>query len=251
MNSKLRILSLFLVIGLLSFLNIGGCDNNNNNNNEIVELLCAEPNVDISVCDPENGPFSLEIDNEFFPLVVGMESVLEGEDDEGAEIMVTITVTPDTLMVAGVETRIVEEDEFEDGERVETSWNYYAQAPDGTVCYFGEDVDIFEDGEVVAHTGAWRAGEDGNLPGIIMEAVPQIGDIFKQEDAPDVAEDQSEIVDIGEELDLGELGVYDDTVTTEDCNPFDGSMDDKVYISGIGLAKDEDAELVSFEPGME
>jgi hypothetical protein len=39
--------------------------------------------VSIAVCDPETGPFSLTIDNEFFPLEVGTVLVLEGEDDEG------------------------------------------------------------------------------------------------------------------------------------------------------------------------
>ncbi|NIP38778.1 MAG: hypothetical protein GWO07_08550 [Candidatus Dadabacteria bacterium] len=175
--------------------------------------------------------------------------MLEGEDDEGTEIMIVITVLDDTEMVAGVETRVVEEDEFEDGERVETSWNYYAQAPDGTVCYFGEDVADFEDGEVVGHDGAWRAGEDGNLPGIIMPADPMVGDIFRQEDAPGTALDQAEIIALGELLELDELGDFEDTLTTEDCNPFDGETDEKVYISGMGIAVDEDAELVSFDEG--
>jgi len=37
----------------------------------------------------------------------------------------------------------------------------------------------------------------------------------------------------------------------EDCNPLeDGLIDLKVYVSGIGTALDETAELTSFEPGM-
>jgi hypothetical protein len=48
-----------------------------------------------------------------------------------------------------------------DEELIEISRNYFAQtqtgpAP-GTVCYFGENVDIYEDGEIVSHEGAWRA----------------------------------------------------------------------------------------------
>lgn len=104
--------------------------------------VCPETNVDISVCDPEVGMFSLVIDNGFFPLVVGAETVLEGVDDEGVEIRVEISVLDETEEVAGVTTRVVVETEFEDGELVEISRNFYAQAPDGTVCYFGEDVCI-------------------------------------------------------------------------------------------------------------
>jgi len=238
-----------LIITVMPFFIVGGC--NSKTNNQIVELLCPEPNVDLTVCDPDAGPFSLEIDNPFFPLVVGSESVLEGVDDEGIEVRIVITVLDEMEEVAGVLTRVVEEDEFEDDERIETSRNFYAQAQDGTVCYFGEDVDNFEDGVIVDNDGTWRAGENGNLPGVIMPANPQEGDIFMQEDAPGIAEDQAAIVALGEAIEVP-AGDFDDTLSTEDCNPLGdpGEIDNKVYVSGIGLAIDQDAELVSFEEGM-
>lgn len=181
-------------------------------------------------------------------------SVLEGEelDDEGemVEIQIESNVLDETEMVAGVETRVVEESEFEDGELVKVARDFYAVAPDGTVCYFGEDVDNYEDGMVVDNEGSWRAGENGNKPGIIKPGDPQVGQVYMQEDAPGVAEDQAEHIALGEELDVP-FGVFDDTLTVEDCNPLDeGVTDEKVYVSGIGIAKDEIAELVSFEQGM-
>ncbi len=254
MNSKLRILNLILIMGLISFLGAGGC-NNNNNNNEIVDLLCPEPNLDISVCDPETGgPFSLDGASEFFPLDVGNMSVLEGVelDDEGEEVEVRIesVVLPDTEMVAGVETRVVEESAFEDDEIVEVARDFYAVLPDSTVCYFGEDVDNYEDGMVVNNEGSWRAGENGNKPGIIMPGDPQIGQVYMQENAPGVAEDQAANIALGEEFEVPD-GVFDDTLTVEDCNPLeDGLIDMKVYASGIGTIIDETAELTFFEPGM-
>lgn len=253
MRAWLNFLPFLILIAGISFLLIGGCDGSDTNDSDAMDgggemaSSCPDTNLDISVCDPSAGPFSLEIDNPFFPLVAGSQSILEGVDDEGTEIMIVITVMDETEEVAGVTTRIVEEDEFEDGERVETSWNYYGQAPDGTVCYFGEDVDDFEDGEIVGNSGQWRAGENGNVPGIIMPADPQIGDIFSQEGAPGIAEDQAEILAIGETFEV-EAGSFTDTLRTEDCNPLEeGSIDEKVYFSGIGLGIDEDAELVSFE----
>ncbi|MEX1000246.1 MAG: hypothetical protein WD000_09885 [Thermodesulfobacteriota bacterium] len=225
----------------ISFLVIGGCSNSNNGGGG-----CPETNLSISVCDPSAGPFSLIIDNGFFPLVVGDELVLEGEDDEGTFLEVIITVLDETELVAGITTRIVEEAEFEDGEVVEISRNFYAQAPDGTVCYFGEDVDDFEDGVIVGHGGEWRAGENGNLPGIIMPGNPEVGQIFQQEAAPGIAEDQAEIIALGETIEVP-AGTFRDTLTTLDCNPMEGgAIDEKVYVDGIGLAIDEDAELVSF-----
>ena len=239
-------LSVFFVLGLIGCNgggSSGGGGGGGGGNGS--KQVCADLTVDSSVCDPEAGPFSLVIDNEFFPLVVGTKLVLEGEED-GEPLRVEITVLDETEEVAGVTTRVVEEAEYEDGEIVEVSRNFYAQAPDGTVCYFGEDVDDYEDGEIVSNEGAWRAGEDGNLPGIIMPANPTIGMVFQQEDAPDLAEDQAGVIDLGETIDVP-AGIFDDTLTTEDCNPLeDGSTDEKVYVRGIGLVIDEAVELISF-----
>jgi len=55
----------------------------------------------------------------------------------------------------------------------------------------------------------------------------------------------------GEALDVP-AGVFDNTLNVEDCNPLEvDARDEKVYVSGIGIAKDEAAELVSFEEEME
>lgn len=244
---------LIILTVTLSIVHIGGCDDDDGQ--RVVDLFCPETNLDIDVCDPETGgPFSLEGANEFFPLVVGNMSVLEGIDldDEGEEVEIRIesTVLDETEMVAGVETRVVEEVEFEDEELVEVALDFYAVLPDGTVCYFGEDVENYEDGEFVDDEGSWRAGENGNKPGIIMPGDPQVGQIYMQESAPGVAEDQAENIALGEELDVP-AGVFDDTLSVEDCNPLEeGARDEKVYVSGIGIALDEAAELISFEAGM-
>lgn len=245
MKQIIYLFSLFISL----FFIIGGCNNGNNSmmsENSGIKDACPSTNLSIVVCDPETGPFSLIIDNGFFPLVVGSQSVLEGVDDEGTEIRIEINVLDETEVIAGVVTRVVEEVEFEDGELVEISRNFFAQSSDGTVCYFGEDVDDFEDGEVVSNEGAWRAGENGNVPGIIMPANPQVGDVFMQEGAFGLAEDQAEVIALGEAISVP-AGTFNDTLTTEDCNPLeDGAIDEKVYIQGIGLAIDEDAELISF-----
>ncbi len=219
---------------------------------------CPTTNVSIAVCDPEDGgPFSLNINNPFFPVVVGSESMLEGVDDEGAAVLLIITILDETEVVAGVTTRVLEEMEFVNGDLIEVSRNFFAQAPDGTVCYFGEEVDICEDGleqvgdeffcngEEPSHEGAWRADEPGNQAGIIMLANPVVGQIYSQEDAPDIAEDQGEVLALGMPIDVP-AGEFEDTLTTEDCNRLDGSTDIKVFVDGIGLAIDDILELTSF-----
>src|SRR5687767_4321144 len=116
--------------------------------------------------------FTLEATNPWFPIEPGTEWLYEGEED-GALLELRITLLDQTEIVGGVTTRVLREVERSDGELVEISHNYFAAAPDGTVCYFGEAVDIYEAGQVVSHEGAWRADEPGNLAGIIMPANPR------------------------------------------------------------------------------
>ena len=69
----------------------------------------------------------------------------------------------ETEEIQGVETRVSEERETRDGELAEVSRNFLAICEQtNSVFYFGEDIDIFEDGEVVSHEGSWRAGENGS-----------------------------------------------------------------------------------------
>jgi hypothetical protein len=106
--------------------------------------------------------------------VVGDQYVLEAVVD-GELVHLEITVLNQTEDIAGVTTRVVEERQTVDGVLEEVSRNFFAQAvPDGSVCYFGEDVDIYDDTGtvIVSHEGAWRAGVNGALSRIIMPANP-------------------------------------------------------------------------------
>lgn len=199
--------------------------------------------LDIAVCAPDAGPFTLAIDNPFFPLPVGLKLVLEG-DDGGATVRLEITVLDETETVAGVETRVVEERETEDGELVEVSRNFFVQAPDGTVCYYGEDVDIYDGGEVVSHEGAWRAGEGTNRPGIIMPAAPAVGQVYDQESAPGVAEDFATITAIGATVEVP-AGTFTDTVLTTEGSHIEPGTSDKAYARGVGLIVDDAVRLLS------
>lgn len=201
--------------------------------------------MDIGVCDPDTGRFTLKIDNPFFPLPVGHRIVLEGRE-RGMDLLVRITALDEIETVAGVQTRVVEEYEAENGRVIETSRNYFAQTQDGTVCYFGEEVDIFgADGNVASHAGAWRADGERNLPGIFMPPAPQVGQAFKQEIAPAVAEDEAKVLALGELTDVP-AGTFEDTATLVDRNPLDGSQGTKVYASGIGLIVDGPARMTSY-----
>jgi hypothetical protein len=151
--------------------------------------------------------------------------------------------------VGGVETRVLEEHEREDGETVEISRNFFAQAPDGTVCYFGEDVDIYEDGAVASHDGAWLASDPGAEAGIIMPANPEPHMVYAQEHAPGIAEDHAEHVSSGDEVTVP-AGTYTDTQSVREFSPLEpGHFSDKVYARNVGMIRDDVLELVNVEGG--
>jgi hypothetical protein len=201
--------------------------------------------LNIAVCDPANGSFTLSITNPYLLYAVGSQWIYEGDED-GTELRLQITVLDETEIVAGVVTRVVEEREWEDDELIEVSRNFFVQHASGTVCYFGEDVDIYEDGEIVSSEGAWRAGENGNLPGIMMPANPRVGMRYMQEVAPGIAEDEALIVEIGESFTVP-AGVFNNTLVTEETNPLDADTDEKRYAFGVGLIVDAEAELIAFD----
>lgn len=212
--------------------------------NAAVDALAGAREIDMSVCDPAGGPFTLDITNPYLPYAVGQQTVLEGPDGS-RHGKVQITVLDETEDVAGVTTRVVEEREWIDDALVEVSRNFVAQAPDGSVCYYGEEVDDYRNGQVVGHGGAWRAGENGHQPGILMPATPAVGSSYRQEIAEGIAEDAAIVTAIGEPFTVP-AGTYDDTLAADDVDPLSGGIDPKRYARGIGLIVDERLVLTSF-----
>jgi hypothetical protein len=236
-NQSLRAFSLALCV----FLTACGDDNEGSEDPESL----PEPTIE-GLCEPDRGPFSLEIDNPWFSLPVGKIVVMAGTED-GAALGLTMTVLDETFDVGDVTTRVLEEHEREDGETVEISRNFFAQAPDGTVCYFGEEVDIYEDGMIASHDGAWLASDPGAEAGIIMPADPEPGMVYAQELAPGVAEDHAEHVSEGDEVTVP-AGTYTDTQSVREFTPLEpGHFSDKAYARGIGMIVDDVLELVSVE----
>jgi hypothetical protein len=158
-----------------------------------------------------------------------------------------MTVLDETKVVDGVETRVLEEKESKAGNLVEVSRNYFAICkPTNDAFYFGEDVDIYKDGEILSHEGAWQAGQNGAKAGMIMPGRVEVGLRYYQEIAPGVAEDRAEIVSINDTLDTP-AGNFQNVLKTEETNPLEpGEKEYKFYALGIGLIQEEALKLVNY-----
>lgn len=177
--------------------------------------------------------------NTYFVLESGYRLVLAGGNGR-----LVITVLNETRIVAGVTTRVVEEREWKDDQLVEVSRNFFAICPTTKdVFYFGEEVDDIDDGEIVGHSGAWLAGENGARAGLIMPGDPRPGMRYYQEIAPDVALDRAEIVSLDETVET-RAGSFSNALKIEEGSALDtGEHEFKTFAPGIGLVVEEALRL--------
>jgi hypothetical protein len=191
----------------------------------------------------ENCTFSSTGRNPFFILEPNYQLVLGGED-AGDAAQLTITVLNETREVNGTQTRVIEERESVGGDLVEISRNFFAICEEtSSVFYFGEEVDIYENGMIVDHEGAWRAGDGTNRAGIIMPGTVLLGARYYQEIAPGVALDRAEITDMGEAIQTPS-GDFSDTLITRETSELEPDVVElKYYAAGIGLVQEEDLKL--------
>jgi len=180
--------------------------------------------------------------NPYFILEPGYQLVLEGP---GAERLV-ITVLDQTELVDGVETRVVEERETKNGKLVEVSRNFFAISSRNDVYYFGEDVDVYKNGKVANHEGAWRAGLNGARFGLMMPATPRAGARYYQEVAPHIAMDRAEVVALDVAM-TTPAAKYSNVLKIEETTPLEpGAKEFKYYAAGVGLIGDGSLRLVKY-----
>ena len=196
--------------------------------------LSSAKKLDVAVCATTNTGFTTNFTHPYFgSSPVGNQLVLEA-DEGGEHTRNEVTVLALTRNIGGVTTRVIEEREFTDGTLAEVTYNYFVQASDGSICYYGEDVDVYENG-TVTHEGAW-CGVGPNEPGIFLPADPQAGMKFQNEVAPGIAEDEATIVGKGPVT--VPAGHFTNTIRIREFNPLDGEKDFKVFAAGVGIVID-------------
>lgn len=180
--------------------------------------------------------------NPYFILDPGFELILEGGNTK-----LIITVLDETMVVDGVETRVIEEREWKNGELIEVSQNMFAMCEETKdVFYFGEFVDMYSNGELSSHSGQWFAGEDDNRAGMIMPGNPTVGMRYYQEIAPGVAMDRAEILSLDTVLNTpaGEFTDCLETAEGSGLNLLEREI--KIYAPGIGLIQDANLLLTEY-----
>lgn len=183
--------------------------------------------------------------NTYFILEPGYQLVLEGIEGNDTTRLV-VTVLNEIKKIGRVETRIVEENESVNGNTVEISRNFFAFCKQtGSIYYFGEEVDIYKDGAIVSHDGAWIA-EGNNKAGIALPGLVLLGSRYYQEIAPGIAMDRAEIISVNGILETP-AAKYTHVLKIEETTPIEPKdISYKFYAPGIGLIKDGDLLLKKY-----
>jgi len=197
--------------------------------------------------------------NPYFPLVAGNRWVFEGDGER-----VVVLVKNETKLIDGVTCVVVNDVVTEDGILVEDTDDWFAQDTDGNVWYCGEiarDYELFEGDnpqtpELIEIGGSWKAGREGAEPGILLPAIPVMGDVIRQEVLYGDAEDVIEILSLTATEAAPGGSCTGNCLQTRDFTPLDGEANEnKYYAPGIGLIVEIDlntgdrVELMSFEAG--
>ena len=179
------------------------------------------------------------VDNPWFPLEPGTTFVYTGVKDQqqGRDV---VTVTSRTKQIRGVDCVAVEDRLYAGGRLAEQTTDWYAQDSRGNVWYFGEaTAELDPHGRVTSREGSWLAGIDGAKAGIFMPARPTVGASFRQEYYKGHAEDHFRVVSLSANV-ITSYTASARALLTKEWTPLEPeTLDHKLYIRGIGLAKEE------------
>ena len=153
-----------------------------------------DPEFDAADFDDPKSPSK---PNPYFPLAVGnqWEFRLAGQ-------VTNVTVLNETKLIDDVPCIVVHDRVVTNGDLTEDTDDWYAQAKDGNTWYCGEETAVFESfagdqprkAELVSIDGSFKAGRDGDQPGIIFQASPKQGQAYLEEFSLANAEDVTVIL---------------------------------------------------------
>jgi hypothetical protein len=243
MSSRRISLSTVTVVMLFVFL-ASACGGSGSGTDQPSDQNRSEQRSTVGAKDFDRGNFddSTIVDNIWFPLEPGSYSAFEGsaiDDGERITRRVVTIVTDLTKEIDGVNSVVVWERDYNDGQLVEAELGFFAQDNDGNVWHMGEYPEEFEDGEVDKAPG-WLAGLEGATAGIAMRAEPRLETPgYAQGYAPPPINwnDRGRVHNVGEKVCVP-VGCYEDVLVIEEFERnITGAYQLKYYAPGVGDVK--------------
>src|SRR5918996_4188358 len=193
--------------------------------------------------DPDNFDDPTTIDNKWFPLKPGTQFVYEGftVDENGEEIPheIVFTVTDLTKEIGGVQTVVILENDFSDGELEESELAFFAQDNDGNVWHLGQYSETYdpETGEFIGGKAFLVDHPEGARAGIMMLAAPKLGTpSYSQGFAPPPFNftDRGEVFETGQQISVP-FGDFDDVLVIKETSQEEpDAFQLKYYAASVG-----------------
>jgi hypothetical protein len=177
---------------------------------------------------------STKITNPLFPISRLHSALLLGHVDD-KPFRTETTLLPGTRTVTRngeqIPVLVSQYMAYLDGRLEEVALDRYAQADDGSVWYFGEDVFDYRDGAIAVTEGTWLAGREGPAA-MIMPGDPKVGDVYRTENAPGIVFEEVTVKSLGNTL-AGPRGPVEGGMTASELHS-DGTSEDKIFAPGYG-----------------
>ena len=183
------------------------------------------------------------IDNPFFPMVPGTRHVYTGTTSGGAHQLIS-TVTDLTKVVDGVEARVIQETDIQDGKVQEDELTLFAQDDRGNVWNLAEHPELFSaKGKFTGAPDTWVAGLRNAEGGLHMLAHPQSAQFrnkqYVQGYAPAI-----QFLDCGRVHSVGgsttvPVGTFHDVLSTYETSPLESTsaIQTKDYAPSVGIVR--------------
>ena len=175
-----------------------------------------------------------KVTNPLFP-IASLDAVIVGEVD-GEPLKVETTLLPQTKTVDwnGQQVEALQSQfcAYLNGRITEVAVDLYAQADDGSVWYFGEDVVDYDRGVAATTAGTWRVGLDGPAA-MIMPAHPRVGDVYRTENLPGVAFEQVTVKRVGVTV-TGPGGPIPGAMVGQELHQDEAALEPKTFAPGHG-----------------
>ncbi len=179
------------------------------------------------------------IDNQYFPLIPGMQLSLKGRADFKRHHEL-FTVTDLTKTMGGVKTLVIWDQDFSQGRIQEAELAFFAQDDAGNVWLLGEYPEVYKHGKFSGAPDTWIIDHAGSEAGIQMPGDPKVGDPpFPNANAPDVGFlDCAQIIKTDARTRVP-AGSFDSLVVTQEWSPLDSlhQFQLKFNAPGTGLVR--------------
>ena len=211
--------------------------------------VAASAKSEQSACDQaihfEHDEFThpTKINNKWMSLVPGTQFIFDGFINQaGLPVavphQVVLTVTDLTKVINGVQTVVLWDRDFDDGQLVEAELAFFAQDNAGNVWNLGEYPEVYENGEFVGAPDTWIAGLRRAQAGIHMLAKPRVGtDEYLQGWAPNIDFlDCATVFKKGQTLCVP-VTCYENVLVTDETSPLDpeSGHQRKYHAPGVGI----------------